>query len=255
MQVRAGSGGVELELTVAKTLANAFARGAPSDRRESWAFLSSNRKWSLCEPSWGNSEMEVAFPDFANQFLTDLSVCAFIDDDELCARFAEKKVRGDAKYGADHWARIFVGPRERKEGTRGVHFHLDFKRSFGPTKKPPTISIDDFHQLLDAFSGRSVKCWVRGRFVVENTNIPQDGLLSVIRGVSVIAGDGRLTLTGGTLQYSGETYDEVMWRILDEKSTEIVLDAFVTATVDNEYIINAAQTVCDGLVRFALESK
>jgi hypothetical protein len=245
---------VELLLTMEATFDKALSHKAPARRQGEWPHLQLGRKWPCCEPSWGRYQMNVVFPNFSDPLLTDLSVCAFIDDKELIARFADK-IRDDTKYGDEHWARILIGPRERKDGTRGIHFHLDFKRRFGPEKKAPTISLEEFLRHLDPLSGKSVTSCVTGRFELSNKDLPQDGFISSVGDVSLISEEGHLTLTGGTLQYSGEGYDELKWRALGDSSTEIILDAFLGDEFNEQYVIDALDFVRKGLDRFVLVPK
>lgn len=191
--------------------------------------------------------MPINLPTYADPFLKGLSVCAYISSDTLPSEArAEKTLNIDSRFGDGFWLHLLIS---KPDEDGDIHFHVDTVRSFGNRKSKENSNTDEILSKISAFSNIEITVRMQGIYEIPDDRKPKKGLIPALD-VSMEIGDQTLQLSGARMKFSGEPYQILEWSVTDQQSLKIELEAMLTMTLDDDFLLTAEKILKDGLNRF-----
>jgi hypothetical protein len=140
-----------------------------------------------------------------------------------------------------------------KDGEVHVHVNLGRLELIDQPSLPPIKgTIEQWHHALEGLHGFSGKMNLTGAYEVPLDELPPDGLVNGIGGISTQFGKSRLSLTGAEVSIKGGPYRRVTWS-KGKKWIRGEIAAAERVVISSNYLVDGLRMLDDGVCQFILE--
>lgn len=202
--------------------------------------------------------MTTGFPDLHQTKLQYVSLCLYVDAgdelaDELTCDLGAVQIECEPTLnGHDHRLNLQIEPPDDDDE---VHVHVNFARLsyIDPFELPPIAgSLADVDRALEQLGGAHGRLACFGHYQIDMGDLPKEGLIARLGGISLKTGKLELSLSGGELSIKGSVFNRIQWSIRKNLVTGVLSTAPTSATVSSRYIEEAVKTLDDGVRSYVL---